>query len=90
MSYCRQFVPRPRLVLLRSDRVRSENTFDGCTRLHLTKQLDTSGRGLHVCLRDSAGVRALAASPGPRRRVALPIGEPKRYNRTVRFFPAER
>lgn len=67
---------RPRRVLLRGCRVRPEATFDGGAHFHRTEQLDTSGRGLRICLRESSGLRALSSPPESSPRMALPRGEP--------------
>ena len=83
------FVLRSTLILLRGDRVRPEDAFDGSANFHLTKQLDTSGSGLCFCLWDFAGVRANAAPPRRNRRMALPPGESIHYKRAVSFCRAD-
>ncbi|CAM9826802.1 unnamed protein product, partial [Laminaria digitata] len=57
----------PRLVLLRGDRVRPEDSVDGIAHFHRPPHRDASGYGLPVCLRFSSGVRAHAAPHGPSR-----------------------
>ena len=71
----RSYLPRSRLVLLRGDRVRPEDTFDGGPDFYRPAKRDSACHGLHLRLCESTGFRAHAAAYGSRRFVALPPGE---------------
>lgn len=66
---------RPGHVLLRGYRVRPEDLADGGADLHRAAHGGAGRDGVHLRVRELAGVRALEAAPGRRGLVALPPGE---------------
>ena len=75
VSDCRRFLRSSRVVLLRGDRVRSEDGFDGGVCLHRPSHRLTSGDGMHICLLKPSGFRIHAAPYGPNKFVVVPPGE---------------
>lgn len=55
--------------------MRPEDAIDGSAHFHRPANRDSSSHGLHLRLRESAGVRTDAAAFGSIRLVALPPGE---------------